>query len=57
VVQFAFRWEVHTINVLQKIMAVHCENHTENNTTVPGKFRVLILVRYFKTLSAASFQC
>jgi hypothetical protein len=32
VVQFVFGKEGQTINVLQKIMAVHCENHMENST-------------------------
>jgi hypothetical protein len=31
VVQFVFGKKDQTINVLQKIMAVHCENHTGNS--------------------------
>jgi len=50
VVKFVFGTKDQTINVLQKIIAVHCANHMEYGIKLCQENRVLIFARYFTTL-------
>jgi hypothetical protein len=52
--RFVFGKKDQTINVLQKIMAVPCENHMENGIKLRQENRVLIFACYFTTLSVAN---